>query len=482
MKNVIFVLLMLFMCTTHAQTETLKVLIPANVGGGFGGVGIAWGSVDPVVHDICEKQVCKYNVPNGTTVSIWRTGTPLQYEFDYWIKNGEINDSQLLVFQMLENTTVLMKENKIFTGVPVIIVPGIFGSWSTEMFCNDEDAVGDMEFNLKMAKGLGHVKNFIIPTQWTVDPIKGIYNTLHESLTQSGLRPTFFGYDWRDNIQYIAIGNPNNPDSPSLVDIIDQVKVQYGVSQVDIVAHSMGGLVVREYIQNHYRGDIRKFAMIGTPNQGSLDVYRIWEAGHFSNIGGTVDVWIKEIVLENMKEGCENSFMNDAKFVRKWLPSVKQLMPTFDYFSYPTGVTEDEYYLEEVEDMCYYNDYLINLNNDIDTLINQGVDIHIFASDNKRTLQGYESNNQHSLDNCNRKKWADERPVEKFFANPDSGSAGDGRVLFNKSAYPVEDMPSFSTISITNINGKHSSLPGKVKTINGIVNFLKEAGNEPAPY
>ena len=308
MKNVIFVLLMLCMCTTHAQAETLKVLIPANASGGFSGVGIAWGSVDPAVHGICEKQVCKYNVPNGTTVSIWRTGTPLQYEFDYWIKNGEINDSHPLVFQMLENTTVLMKENKIFTGVPVIIVPGIFGSWSTKMFCNDEDAVGDMEFNLFIAKEMKHVANSVIPMQWTVDPINGTYDVLYDGLTQSGLRPTFFGYDWRDSIQYIAIGNPGNPDSPSLVNIIDQVKEQYGVSQVDVVAHSMGGLVVREYIQNHYRGDIRKFAMIGTPNQGSLNVYRIWEAGHFSRIEDTLPPWIMEIILENMKEGCENSF------------------------------------------------------------------------------------------------------------------------------------------------------------------------------
>ncbi len=305
------------MCTVHAQAETLKVLIPANAEGEFSGVGIAFGETNPVTQDVCEKQICKYNVPNGTFVSLWRAKMPQQYEFDYWIQDGVQNDSQLVQFQMLERTTVLMKENPVATGVPVIIVPGIFGSWSTEMFCNDEGAIHDVRESLKIVVQFGKVDSDDIPLEWTANPITGTYDAMYESLMYEGLRPILFGYDWRQSVQQTAIGNPNNLDSPSLVDIIDQVKAQYGVSQVDIVAHSMGGLVVREYIQNHYRGDIRKFAMIGTPNQGSLDVYRIWEAGHFSKIEGTLPPWMMEVILENMKEGCENSFMNDAKFVRK---------------------------------------------------------------------------------------------------------------------------------------------------------------------
>ena len=43
-----------------------------------------------------------------------------------------------------------------------------------------------------------------------------------------------------------------------------------------IVAHSMGGLVTRSYIQNtYYNNGIHKLVMIGTPNYGSYSVYRL---------------------------------------------------------------------------------------------------------------------------------------------------------------------------------------------------------------
>ncbi len=43
----------------------------------------------------------------------------------------------------------------------------------------------------------------------------------------------------------------------------------------------MGGLLVRAYIQGEsYHNDIDKFAMVGTPNHGSLIAYYNWEGGN----------------------------------------------------------------------------------------------------------------------------------------------------------------------------------------------------------
>ena len=60
----------------------------------------------------------------------------------------------------------------------------------------------------------------------------------------------------------------------------EEAKRRTGQNKVDIIAHSMGGLVTRSYIQsNKYQNDIRNFVMVGTPNQGSANPYFIWEGG-----------------------------------------------------------------------------------------------------------------------------------------------------------------------------------------------------------
>lgn len=59
-------------------------------------------------------------------------------------------------------------------------------------------------------------------------------------------------------------------------------------NRVNVVAHSMGGLVTRSYIQSeHYQGNINKFLMLGTPNYGSHTAYRFY----YKKIAGTLG-WI----------------------------------------------------------------------------------------------------------------------------------------------------------------------------------------------
>jgi len=53
-----------------------------------------------------------------------------------------------------------------------------------------------------------------------------------------------------------------------LKEIIDVVKFKTGAEKVDIIAHSMGGLVARQYISIFGTGDIDKIITINTPNEG----------------------------------------------------------------------------------------------------------------------------------------------------------------------------------------------------------------------
>jgi len=67
-----------------------------------------------------------------------------------------------------------------------------------------------------------------------------------------------------------------------LADAITKIKDVTGASQVDIVAHSKGNMAARLYVSSYvqswqttYRGDVRKYLMLGAPNQG-LDFSFVW--------------------------------------------------------------------------------------------------------------------------------------------------------------------------------------------------------------
>lgn len=64
----------------------------------------------------------------------------------------------------------------------------------------------------------------------------------------------------------------------------------YEREKVYIIAHSMGGLVTRSYIQSEsYANDIEKFIMFGTPNHGSNVAYKLFYTFWNDEIGGFKD-------------------------------------------------------------------------------------------------------------------------------------------------------------------------------------------------
>ena len=78
-----------------------------------------------------------------------------------------------------------------------------------------------------------------------------------------------FGYDWRQSIQHAA---------SALAEEVQKV-VSRTREPIRFLAHSMGGLVVRRFIQDHpdlwdmiCRHEGARFIMLGTPNRGSYDM------------------------------------------------------------------------------------------------------------------------------------------------------------------------------------------------------------------
>ena len=178
-----------------------------------------------------------------------------------------------------------------YTKDPVLVVPGVLGS----------------------AKKYGN---------WVLDPYLHAYDNLYNSLVSNGYTPEqnlfFFAYEWR---------NSNQESARALKQKIADIKAQAHWPKVDIVAHSMGGLVARQYEESaEYVDDIDQLITIGTPQNGSPESYATWEGGELLDFTGFI---LKSILKQ---EAEEQGFNNLFDYIRKRpVSSIQELLPVYSY-------------------------------------------------------------------------------------------------------------------------------------------------------
>ncbi len=177
---------------------------------------------------------------------------------------------------------------------PVILIPGILGSWY-DIFS------GKLE----------------------LDPIFNTYDNLWEAFKAAGYKEgeTLFAfpYQWR---------NSNASSSIELKNKIDEVKDICKCGKVDIVAHSMGGLVARQYVENgNYENDIDQLIFLATPQRGASKAYLMWDGGEVGF--KPLDEFRERIFkLEAEFSGYGSVYLYISKLPMK---SVQELLPTYDY-------------------------------------------------------------------------------------------------------------------------------------------------------
>ncbi len=239
---------------------------------------------------------------------------------------------------------------------PVIIIPGIMGSWgksfSKELF---------------------------------LDPIFHTYDSLINSLVENGLREDVdyftFPYNWMQD---------NHQSAIQLKYFIDKIKINTGADKVNIVAHSMGGIVTRDYAESsNYENDIDKIIFLGTPHLGSPSSYITWESGKV--VFGS-DLLTNELTnylfAEMAKQFGYNSLFD---FIRHKVVSVGQLLPIYDYLAtssgvllYPNGYPRNNY----LERLDVNNNLLISLGIHVTNIITQDIE----------TINGYKVSNDEGSD------------------------------------------------------------------------------------
>ncbi|MBI4175977.1 MAG: alpha/beta fold hydrolase, partial [Candidatus Aenigmarchaeota archaeon] len=85
------------------------------------------------------------------------------------------------------------------------------------------------------------------------------------------IRASYYLDAYLEGKQYIIVPTKSetiDTYSLRLRDVISVVKERTGKQKVNIVAHSMGGLVARRYIQIFGDKDVNKLIMLATPNYG----------------------------------------------------------------------------------------------------------------------------------------------------------------------------------------------------------------------
>ncbi len=270
---------------------------------------------------------------------------------------------------------------------PVVFVPGVLGSMGDDII----PGTGDLDFGL---------------AKYVYDPFVSDLRSLGYKKDKD-LFIAF--YNWRQENLFSAY--------EYLIPVIKKAKKISGKGKVNLVCHSMGGIVSRSYIQSsHYNYDVDKLIMLGTPNAGSARAYYFWEGGEVpykklkSNIffrllwEGAVWIFRK---LYNIKD--------DLTLLHEIFPSIKELMPTLEYGDYLVALGEDNFLdLIPINKMKVQNDFLNNLNRNAEQIYRRGVKVYLIAG------KGVETEKFLCVEKSNdSSKWIDGIP--SYSVNTDNG-------------------------------------------------------------
>jgi|GEM_PF-4251886 len=278
--------------------------------------------------------------------------------------NGGIFPVKALTNTAYATLTNLTRVEAVFTGSatsqinPVIIIPGIVG---TELYNEDDLIWPDLlqmatdindQFlteNLSLDENGNSIKeilpenviqamDFNIPYINLNLKILDIFNGLTTNLENNGYQKNqnlfFFPYDWR-----LDLGSTKD----LLDQKIEEIKTQTRKEKVDIIAHSMGGLLVKDYLNQYGKESVDKLIFVGTPHLGAPKAGKVLLEGDRFNIP-----WLEE---DRIKEIADNS------------PALHELLPNPVYFNVFQG------YLRNYS--LFGNNELLNYSNTKNLLLDE---------------------------------------------------------------------------------------------------------------
>jgi hypothetical protein len=273
---------------------------------------------------------------------------------------------------------------------PIIFLPGLFASWNKKALVYGQPVRRD---------------------EWKINPIVREYDGIIKTLKNIGYRENenlfIFCYDWRKSIMGIA------DDLKTFID--EKVVLKNPSTHINLIGHSLGGLVGRIYLQKYLPNKINTLITVGTPHKGAAQAYRAIEGGELDR--SDYLFWLGQKIIV---EVCKNGKETDREIIHDRMPVVRDLLPT-----YPFLINEDGREIP-LEKMQVKNSTLLGLNNNVDQVLPY---LKTIAGKKGKTVWGYVVGKRNLFDRI-LGFYPDGRPVEEIKKEGDfvvtSESAGIG--------------------------------------------------------
>ncbi|OGG02910.1 hypothetical protein A2W14_00155 [Candidatus Gottesmanbacteria bacterium RBG_16_37_8] len=325
---------------------------------------------------------------------------------------------------------------------PIVIVPGILSS-------------------INSIRGIPC--DLSVNGDWIPVPIlaKLYYKALLDTLTvdaklEMNKDVYFYSYDWRQTPEVLADNFKN------YIDTISQDHPSG--TKFKMVGHSLGGLVLRSYVQKYANNKALKILTAGTPHKGTVVAYNVWEKGNLD----TIEDQAMKLLLETILWKCQirsigipffNNFRElkpaDLKLIKSRrevvqnsAPIINSLLPIFDYLK--KNGNPIHYF-----DMNQKNTWLINhpLSNPVNLPLKETV-----SGKNRSTLR-YINIIAPSKQERRAGEWIDGKPVSY-----EKNLEGDDTILVESSR--------IAGLDNLNIEGNHQDTIASKAAIKEILKFL----------
>lgn len=301
----------------------------------------------------------------------------------------------------------------------ILLIPGMGASWNANALLNCQPDTD--------------------PSHWSLASYaEGIYRPILDALPANNWVAIPYFYDWRQNIT-------NDESKNKFADFINQNTAEN--EKINIVGHSMGGLVGREYLEASGSAKLNSLLTVGTPHKGAVNAYPAWAGGDVWN-----DNFLAKIATTLYVKHCSKTggYATDKEAIQNIFPSIENLLPTSAYLKPTKSYTPPDIY-----NMTTKNNWLLNNGSGWPNIGN--VKIGSLSGSTFSTLSSIPVKETSPRDKS-LGLWTDGKPAGKEFSID-----GDGTVLTTSSKI-------FNTDPV--INQTHSGLVASSDGICKILEFL----------